>query len=209
MSSSLKKYIVEVVKNKKHLMSEGLQFHIDENIPISTNIYRKGSSKYFDLFNEARELHIAGIIELNHEIDKMHINELEVGKWAKYEGKMVPLDHPFLLEDYELENDTIAEANYQGKKVKLGKAGVKRAGDGKAVVYVNSGKKNKDGTIKVKKVTFGSSMAMAMGKSDAHKKRRKSFGERHKCSDKKDKTKAGYWSCRATKLFGRNIPGWW
>ena len=52
-------------------------------------------------------------------------------------------------------------------------------------------------------------MPMAMGKSEAHRKRRKSFGERHQCHKKKDKTKAGYWSCRATKLFGRNIPGWW
>ena len=209
MSNDLEKYILEVVKNKKNLISEGLRFHINENIPLSINIYRKGSSKYFDLFNEARELHKNGIIELTHEIDKMYINELEIGQWAQYEGKLVPLDYPFLLEEYSLEDDIIAEATYKGKKVKLGKSGVKRIGGGKAVVYVNSGKKNKDGTIKVKKVTFGSSMSTAMGKSDAHKKRRKSFGERHRCSEKKDKTKAGYWSCRATKLFGRNIPGWW
>jgi len=212
MSKNLKKYIVEVVKStkqKESILSEGLKFHINENIPISTNIYRRGSIEYFNLFNEARALYENGDIELHHEIDKMHIQELEVGKWAMYEGQMVPLDYPFLLEDYEFEEDTIAEAEYQGKKVKLGKAGVKRAGNGKAVVFVNSGKKDKKGRIKVKKVTFGSSMPMAMGKSEAHRKRRKSFGDRHKCSEKKDKTKAGYWSCRATKLFGRNISGWW
>tara|TARA_B100001989_G_scaffold226813_1_gene182641 strand:- start:1010 stop:1639 length:630 start_codon:yes stop_codon:yes gene_type:complete len=209
MSSNLEKYIIEVVSDKKNLISEGLQFHIKENIPISTSIYRRGSSKYFELFNEARFLYNEGAIELTHEIDEMYIKELEVGKWAQYEGQMVPLDYPFLLEDYELENDTIAEAEYQGKKVKLGKAGVKRAGKGKAVVFVNSGKKDKKGRIKVKKVTFGSSMPMAMGKSEKHRKRRKSFGDRHQCHKKKDKTKAGYWSCRATKLFGRNIPGWW
>ena len=62
---------------------------------------------------------------------------------------------------------------------------------------------------KVVKVEFGSSMPDAMGDSKAHKKRRDSYGNRHNCSDKKDKTKAGYWSCRLTKLFGRNIPGWW
>ena len=82
-------------------------------------------------------------------------------------------------------------------------------GGGKAYVYVNSGKKNKDGSIKVKKVTFGSSMPDAMGDSDKHKARRKSFGLRHNCADKKDKTKPGYWSCRLTKFFGRNISGWW
>ena len=52
-------------------------------------------------------------------------------------------------------------------------------------------------------------MPSAMGDSEEHRKRRKSFGDRHQCSKKKDKTKPGYWSCRLTKLFGRNIPGWW
>jgi len=209
MNNNLKKYIIEVVNTKNFLISEGLKFHINENIPISVNVYRRGSNKYFQLFNEARELYNDGVIKLNHEIDEMYIKELEVGKWAKYEGQMVPLDYPFLLEDYYHEDDMIAEAEYQGKKVKLGKKGIKRAGEGKAIVYVNSGKKNKDGTIKVKKVTFGSSMPTAMGNSKAHRKRRKSYGERHRCSKKKDKTTAGYWSCRATKLFGRNISGWW
>jgi hypothetical protein len=99
------------------------------------------------------------------------------------------------------------EAKYKGREVTLGAKGAQRGDGGKAYVYVNSGKKNKDGTIKVKKVSFGSSMADAMGDSDEHKKRRKSFGDRHQCSKKKDKTKPGYWSCRATKMFGRNIPG--
>ena len=125
MDNSLEKYIIEVVKNKDNLISEGLKFHINENIPISINIYRRGSTKYFQLFNEARELYNDGVIKLNHEIDEMYINELEVGKWAMYEGQMVPLDYPFLLDDYYREDDMIAEAEYQGKKVKLGKKGIK------------------------------------------------------------------------------------
>ena len=151
MSKDLEKYIIEVLSNKKNILSEGLKFHINENIPISTNIYRRGSDKYFDLFNEARQMYNEGVIELNHTIDKMYISELDVGKWAVYKGNMVPLDFPFLLEEHE-ENDTIAEAKYKGKKVKLGKAGIKRIGKGKAIVYVDSGKRNKDGSIRVKKV---------------------------------------------------------
>ena len=92
------------------------------------------------------------------------------------------------------------------KKVDLNKP---KRGSPKAYVYVNSGKKNNDGTIRVKKVSFGSSLPDAMGKSKAHKERRKSFGRRHKCAEKDDKTKPGYWACRATKFFGRSIPGWW
>ena len=99
MTINLKNYIVEIVKSDEVLLSEGLKFHIKENIPISTNIYRKGSKEYFNLFNEARKLYESGEINLIHEIDKMYIKELEVGQWASYEGQMVPLDYPFLLEE--------------------------------------------------------------------------------------------------------------
>lgn len=197
----IKEYIVEVLeKNTFQLISEGLMFHINENIPISTNIYRPGSQKYFSLFNEARSLYNEGKIELHHDIDKMYIKELDIGEWAEYNGKIVPLDYPMLIED------SLYEAKYKGKEVKLGKAGARRVKGkkGKAEVFVRDPK-----TKKIKRVQFGSEMPMAMGSSEAHKKRRKSFGDRHQCSKKKDKTKAGYWSCRATKLFGRNIPGWW
>jgi len=36
---------------------------------------------------------------------------------------------------------------------------------------------------------------------------RKSFAARHQCEKKKDKTKAGYWACRAHKDFGKNVSG--
>jgi len=204
MSKLIENYIIEVISNKKNMISEGLRFHINENIPISTNIYRRGSEKYFELFKEARQLYNEGVIELNHEIDKMYIKDLEIGEYGIYEGVEVPIDYPMYEEEH-----LVFEAMYKGKKVKIGKAGAKRIGKGKACVYVYTGKKDKNGKRKVKKVTFGSSMPSAMGDSEAHRKRRKSFGERHQCSKKKDKTKAGYWSCRLTKLFGRNIPGWW
>jgi hypothetical protein len=110
-----------------------------------------------------------------------------------YQGRRVPLDYPM--------KPDLHEAEYKGRDVELNKP--KRGSGGKAYVYVKNDKGN------VIKVTFGSSMPDAMGDSDAAKKRRKSFGERHKCAEKKDKTKAGYWSCRATKFFGRDIPGWW
>ena len=197
----IKDYVVEVIETStQKILSEGLRFHINENIPISTNIYRPGSEKYFELFNEARMLYNNGQIDLKHDIDKMYIKELDIGEWAVYNGQMVPLDYPMLIEE------SLYEAKYKGKEVKLGKAGARRVKGkkGKAEVFVRDPK-----TKKIKRVVFGSEMPMAMGSSEEHKKRRKSFGHRHQCSKKKDKTKAGYWSCRATKLFGRNIPGWW
>jgi hypothetical protein len=46
------------------------------------------------------------------------------------------------------------------------------------------------------------------------KKARNAFAKRHKCSTKKDKTKASYWSCRLpryAKLLGlkSNFTGFW
>ena len=109
---------------------------------------------------------------------------------------MVPLDCPMWDED-------LNEAKYKGRTVKLGKAGASRSG-GRAHVFIRDPKSGN-----IRKVSFGSSMPDAMGSGPKAKARRKSFGERHGCSDKNDKTKAGYWACRSTKLFGRNIPGWW
>ena len=99
--------------------------------------------------------------------------------------------------------DYIPEAEYKGKKVQLNKP--KRGGSKKFYVYVKSKKGN------VKKVSFGDT-----GLSVKLKQRgaRASFAARHKCSTKKDKTKAGYWSCnigRYWKSLGgsSNFSGYW
>jgi hypothetical protein len=181
------------------IISEDLRYHIVRGVGVEQNIHRPGSEAFFALFREARALYDEGLYQFN-EAEHDLLSNSDLGEFGYYEGEKVPLDYPMLYED-ELE-----EAKYKGKKVTLNKP-VK--GSPKAYVYVNSGKKNKDGTIKVKRVEFGSSLPDAMGDSEAHKKRRKSFGKRHKCAEKKDKTKPGYWACRATKFFGRNIAGWW
>jgi hypothetical protein len=99
--------------------------------------------------------------------------------------------------------DYISEAEYKGKKVQLNKP--KRGGSKKFYVYVKSKKGN------VKKVSFGDT-----GLSVKFKKKgaRASFAARHKCAQKKDKTKAGYWSCnigRYWKSLGgsSNFSGYW
>ena len=183
-------------------MSENLLYHVNSGVGVDKNIFRPGSSAFFNLFEEARALYKAGLYFPS--CDERELLESDIGEFAFYEGRLVPLDYPIM----EGNEEHLNEAEYKGKKVKLNKP-VRGGGKGKAYVYVNTGKKTKDNKIKVKKVTFGSSMPDAMGDSDAHKKRRDSYGNRHNCADKKDRTKPGYWSCRLTKLFGRNIPGWW
>ena len=182
--------------------AEQLLYHLDAGVGVDMNIFRPGSTAFFRLFREARKLYSEGRYEPKNINELELLEDSDIGRFAFYEGKLVPLDYPIM----EGNEEHLNEAEYKGKKVELNKP--KKGGDG-AYVYVNSGKKDKDGKIKVKKVSFGSSMPDAMGDSDAHKKRRKSYGNRHNCADKKDKTQAGYWSCRATKFFGRDIAGWW
>jgi hypothetical protein len=99
--------------------------------------------------------------------------------------------------------DYIPEAEYRGKKVALNKP--KRGGSKKFYVYVKSKKGN------VKKVSFGDTGLSVKFKQ---KGARASFAARHKCATKKDKTKAGYWSCnigRYWKSLGgsSNFSGYW
>jgi hypothetical protein len=90
-------------------------------------------------------------------------------------------------------NDLITEAEYQGRKVKLGK--VMQGDIKKFKVYV----KNDKG--KVVKVNFGFGGKSAHGKRMVIKKnnpeRRKSFRARHNCDNPGPRDSARYWSCRA------------
>jgi hypothetical protein len=190
------KQLNEIISNE--LYSDDLLFHVSQGAGVDQNIHRPGSDAFFALFREVRLLSESGLYTLNKKEAEL-LEGTDLGTFDYYNGVLVPLDFPMLYE-----NDDILEAKYKGRKVKLGKKGAQRIGGGKARVYVRDPK-----TGKVKKVEFGSSMLDAMGDSKKHKARRKSYGRRHRCADKKDKTKPGYWSCRLTKLFGRNIAGWW
>ena len=90
-----------------------------------------------------------------------------------------------LLEDIKAGKFQLNEAEYQGRDVKLGKP---MKGDVKKYkVYV----KNDSGNVV--KVNFGDKN-LSIKRDDPE--RRSSFRARHKCSQKKDRTSAGYWSCR-------------
>ena len=85
-----------------------------------------------------------------------------------------------------LEEGQMEEAEYQGRKVPLGKP--MRGDVKKFKVYVKDPK-----TGNVKKVNFGDKN-MKIKKSNP--KRRKSFRARHNCDNPGPRTKARYWSCR-------------
>lgn len=73
-----------------------------------------------------------------------------------------------------------------GKRVTLNKPFRTPDGPKKFAVYVKNDKGN------VVKVNFGDLKAKI---KTSDPERRKNFRARHNCSEKKDKTKPGYWSC--------------
>jgi len=183
----------------KEILSEGLKYHMDNNMPLTEHVYRAGSQKYFELWAEARALYTRGILEVTDN-DLEVLTETDLGHFGMFEGKKVPLDFPIEL--------TIDEAKKAKKKntKKLNKP-MRDSSGGKAYkVYVKDPK-----TKKVKTVRFGSGGLRAKIND---KEARNAFAARHKCSTKKDKTKAGYWSCRLpryAKLLGlkSNFGGFW
>lgn len=115
------------------------------------------------------------IFEQQTEYDRAHLDD----------GTLVC---PACLEELlEGETEVIQEAKYQGRTVTLNKP---MKGDvKKSKVYVKD-----PSTGNVKKVNFGDKNMKIKKNIPA---RRKSFRARHKCGQKKDKTSAGYWSCKA------------
>jgi hypothetical protein len=101
----------------------------------------------------------------------------------------------------EVIESLIDEAKFKGKTVQLNKP--TRGDSKKFKVYVNSGKKNADGSIKVKKVNFGHGGTSAkkagqktMKIRKSNPKARSAFRARHNCSNPGPKTMARYWSCK-------------
>jgi len=151
---------------------------------IESNVYRVGSEKYFEFFQEKRDAYNIGVYNPVG-FDK-ELMEGDLGKYDMYQGQHVPLDCPMMVEEKDVELN----------KPKVG-------GPKKYYVYVKD-----PSTGNVKKVTFGDTTGLKVKLND--KEARKSFAARHDCENQKDKTKAGYWSCnlpRYAKQLGLSGGG--
>ena len=169
----------------KSNISDELKYHLDNKIPLSENVFKVYSESFFNLINEVRELFHQGKIDLNE--NDIWVIESDLGKTVVLEnGETVYLEVP--MED----TSYLSEAEYQGRKVKLGK--IMQGDIKKFKVYV----KNDKG--KVVKVNFGFGGKSAKGKRMVIKKnnpeRRKSFRARHNCANPGPRWKPRYWACR-------------
>jgi hypothetical protein len=95
------------------------------------------------------------------------------------------------------------EAKDKKKTPPIGKP--KRGGSKKFYVYVRD-------KGKIKKVSFGDTSGLSAKINNPEARR--AFAKRHDCANKKDRTKASYWSCRLpryAKLLGlkSNFSGFW
>lgn len=104
----------------------------------------------------------------------------------KGDGVVVSLDSA-AMELILAEKQKINEAEYQGRKVALGKPFLTPDGPKKRSVYVKNQKGN------VVKVNFGQKGVKIKKSNPA---RRKSFRARHRCATAKDRTTPRYWSCK-------------
>ena len=166
-------------------ISEGLKYHLDKKINLNENIFRIYSDSFINLINEVRSLYNRGLIKLNEQ-DRRIVESDFCKKVILENGEIVHLEVP--TQDREF----ISEAEYQGRKVQLGK--IMQGDIKKFKVYV----KNDRG--KVVKVNFGFGGKSAKGKRMTIKKnnpeRRKSFRARHNCDNPGPRWKARYWACR-------------
>jgi len=181
--------------NAKIVMTENMQYHITNKLPLTENTFRYGSQAFLDLWAEARYLYSRDVIHVNDD-DKEILLETNLGEYGMYNGIKVALDLPMLEED-ELE-----ESKDKKKTPPIGKP--KRGGSKKFYVYVRD-------KGKIKKVSFGQG---GMSAKINNAKARRAFAARHKCAQKTDRTKASYWSCRLpryAKLLGlkSSFSGFW
>jgi len=134
--------------------------------------------------------------DLINPVDDMGWDFIIADKSNVDDDNLLPVGHISYIED-----ETLDET--KKKDPPLNKP-TRNTGSGKKYkVFVRNPK-----TGKIKKITYGDAKGGLKGGWNSAEAR-KSFAARHKCEEKKDRTKAGYWACRAHKDFGPGIGRFW
>jgi hypothetical protein len=194
-------------------LEEAVQYHTENNISFTQNVFRPGSEMFFELIGEAKRLYKEGKYTPADEYEVDLLNS-DIGEIAEYEGQTVVLDYP-IEEGLEECWKGYAQRGMKKKGDKMvpncvpvseegdptGGKGIGkpfRSGGGGAV-YVRVG----DG---IRKITFSNS---GMAKKYNDPARVRSFVARHHCLTNKDKTSRSYWACRWPRYFSDSGQTWW
>jgi hypothetical protein len=154
-----------------------ITFKNDYEVKMNTG---EGYDDDFEYF-EAGEREQVYILDKNDK--RVHV-EFGDGTNAFIPSDVISVQEKSLNEDEQLDEKKKAKKK-EKKDPPLNKP--KRGGSKAYYVYVRDPK-----TKKIKKVSFGSGGLRAKIKN---KEARTAFAARHNCKNKKDRTKAGYWSC--------------
>jgi hypothetical protein len=194
-------------------LEEAIQYHVENKISFTENIFRPGSEMFFEMISEAKRLYKEGKYVPKDEWEKDML-QTDIGEIAEFEGQTVVLDFPI---EYGLEEcwtgytqkgmkkkgnkmvPNCVPVNEEDKTDGKGIGKPWREGGGGAV-YVRTG----DGGIK--KVRFSQS---GMAKKFNDPAATRSFVARHHCLTNKDKTSASYWACRYPRFFSKSGKLWW
>jgi len=167
-------------------LEEAIQYHVENKISFTENVFRPGSEMFFEMISEAKRLYTEGKYEPKDEWEKDML-ESNIGEIAEFEGQQVVLDYPI---EEELNEEDKTEGKGIGKPWQEGGGGA---------VYVRVG----DG---VRKISFSKS---GMKKKYMDPAATRSFVARHRCLTNKDKTSASYWACRWPRFFSNSGKTWW
>jgi hypothetical protein len=163
---------MKIISENKTSINEGLRYHENMGTPIHESIYRYGSTKYFEMFKEAKKLYNENKLIIENAQDKWFLENTDLGETGIYEGNEVHLDFPIMEEETKELNKP------------------KKGGPKKFYVYV------KDGDS-IKKVSWGDTTGLKVKINDLEAS--KNFAARHQCDTKKDKTEPGWWACNLPK----------
>lgn len=107
----------------KVIMTENMQYHIDNKKSLTENTFRYGSKAFLDLWAEARYLYSRDAINLSGE-DKIIVETTHLGEYGLFEGEMVPLDLVIMEEEtmeegFQGDDDNDGLSGFRGSKTPI------------------------------------------------------------------------------------------
>jgi len=161
------------------ILEQAVELYLAEKYPLTECIFRYGSEKFFEFFIQVRSLYKENQLDSStlSETD-IELLESDLGEFDYYQDTLVALD--FIMQE-------------ESETPELNK--IHRGGSKKFYVFVRD-----PATKNIKKISFGDTTGLSVKYNNPERKA--AFAARHNCSDKTDKTTAGYWACRVNQQLG-------
>ena len=204
--------IVKEDNEQELSLKEAVEFHLENQISFTENVFRPGSDMFFQMIDEAKRLYKEGKYTPADEYEIDMLNS-DIGEVAEFEGQTVVLDFPieegleecwsgYTQKGMKKKGDKMVPncvpVNEEDKTNGKGIGKPWQEGGGGAV-YVKVGDS-------VRKISFSKS---GMKKKYMDPAATRSFVARHHCLTNKDKTSASYWACRWPRFFSNSGKIWW